>query len=259
MINKLSICKIHRKQLNTRLLVENRICKLIIRTNLELSTRCFHGTYKSSNSNIYTFRAKFWQKYHSQAHASAGLPPFEGSAVEIDGNGNCFARAVARALGLPSYKDVKERTTTFFLEQLPAFSTTSAGEPNTDFYSEYPALSVLLEQPNIIQTVNHYFSTDRYFATEPIFQLTSMALNPTIDLEFLAKPGNYIARYESITRPAANVINLLMREDQACSMYEEERNGDFRELTLSDGHIWGVTLGQSPPGNGRRPAHAGRP
>ena len=89
-----------------------------------------------------------------------------------------------------------------------------------------------------------------------------MALNTTIDLESLTKPGNYIARYEPITRPAANVINLLMREDRACSMYEEESNGDFRELSLSDGHIWGVTVGsvgQSPPGNGRRPALAGRP
>ena len=86
-----------------------------------------------------------------------------------------------------------------------------------------------------------------------------MALNTTIDLESLTKPGTYIARYEPITRPAANVINLLMREDLACSRYEEECNGAFRELSLSDGHIWGITLGHRPPGNGWRHSHAGRP
>ena len=87
-----------------------------------------------------------------------------------------------------------------------------------------------------------------------------MALNTTIDLESLTKPGNYIARYEPITSPAANVINLLMREDRACSMYEEESNGDFRELSLSDGHIWGVTqygaesAGKRAAAGPRRPA-----
>jgi len=86
-----------------------------------------------------------------------------------------------------------------------------------------------------------------------------MALNTTIDLESLTKPGTYIARYEPLTNPAGTVINLLMREDRACSMYEETSNGDFRELALSDGHLWGVTVEQSPPGNGRRPALAGRP
>ena len=35
-IHKLSICKIHREQFNTRLLVENSTCTLIIRTKLEL-------------------------------------------------------------------------------------------------------------------------------------------------------------------------------------------------------------------------------
>ena len=44
-IHKLSICKIHWKQLNTRLLVENRTCKLIIRSKLERSTLCFHWKY----------------------------------------------------------------------------------------------------------------------------------------------------------------------------------------------------------------------
>ena len=173
----------------------------------------------------------------------------------------CCGQSTPR-LGLPSYKEVKERTKTFFLEQLPALTTAATGEPNTDFYAQYPALSALLEQPNTFQAVNQYFSRDGDFATELIFQLTAMALNTTIDLESLTKPGNYIARYEPITSPAANVINLLMREDRACSMYEEESNGDFRELSLSDGHIWGVTVGsvgQSPPGNGRRPALAGRP
>ena len=115
------------------------------------------------------------------------------------------ARAVARALGLPSYKEVKERTKTFFLKQLPALSTTATGEPNTD-------------------------SGD--FATEPIFLLTAMFLNTTIDVESLTKPGNYIARYEPITCPAAIVINLLMRKDRACSMYEEESNCYFCELSL---------------------------
>ena len=89
---------------------------------------------KSRNSNIYTFRAKLWHEYHTQTNASAGIP-FEGRAVEIDGDGNCFARAVARALGLPSYirtyKEVKERTKTFFLEHLPALTTAATGEPNT--------------------------------------------------------------------------------------------------------------------------------
>ena len=166
---------------------------------------------------------------------------------------------MARALGLASYKEA--RTKTFFLEQLSrsALRTTATGEPNTAFYLQFPALSEFLEQPNTFQAVNHYFSTDGDFAAEPIFQLTAMALNTTIDLESLTKPGNYIARYEPITSPAGTVINLLMREDRACSMYEEESNGDFRELSLSDGHIWGVTVGQSPPGNGRRPALAGRP
>ena len=61
-------------------------------------------------------------------------------AVEIDGDWNCFTRAVARALGLPSYKEVKERIKTYFLEQLPALRTTTTGEANTDFYAQYPAL-----------------------------------------------------------------------------------------------------------------------
>ena len=52
-------------------------------------------------------------------------------------------------------------------------------EPSTDFYSEYPVLTELLDQPNTIQAVNHYLSTNRVFATEPIFQLTAMALNTT--------------------------------------------------------------------------------
>ena len=156
---------------------------------------------------------------------------------------------MARALGLASYKEA--RTKTFFLEQLSrsALRTTATGEPNTAFYLQFPALSEFLEQPNTFQAVNHYFSTDGDFAAEPIFQLTAMALNTTIDLESLTKPGNYIARYEPITRPAANVINLQMRKDRACSMYEEERNGDFRELSFSDGHIWGV----------RRETGGGRP
>ena len=213
---------------------------------------------KSRNSNIYTFRAKLWHAYHTQTNASAGIP-FEGRAVEIDGDGNCFARAVASALCLPSYQEVKARTKTFFLEQLPALTTTATGEPNTDFYARYPALSALREQPTTFQAVNQYFATDGDFATDLIFQLTAMALNTTIDLESLTKPGNYIARYEPLTNPAGTVINLLMREDRACSMYEETSNGDFRELSLSDGHLWGVTVEQSPPGNGRRPALAGRP
>ena len=213
---------------------------------------------KSRNSNIYTFRAKLWHAYHTQTNASAGIP-FEGHAVEIDGDGNCFARAVASALCLPSYQEVKARTKTFFLEQLPALTTTATGEPNTDFYARYPALSALREQPTTFQAVNQYFATDGDFATDLIFQLTAMALNTTIDLESLTKPGNYIARYEPLTNPAGTVINLLMREDRACSMYEETSNGDFRELSLSDGHLWGVTVEQSPPGNGRRPALAGRP
>ena len=83
-------------------------------------------------------------------------------------------------------------------------------------------------------------------------------VNTTIYLKSLTKPGTYDTRYEQITRHAGNVINLLMREDQACSIYAEESNGDFRELSLSGGHIWGFTLGQSPPGNGRRPALTGR-
>ena len=167
---------------------------------------------------------------------------------------------MARALGLASYKEA--RTKTFFLEQLSrsALRTTATGEPNTAFYLQFPALSEFLEQPNTFQAVNHYFSTDGDFAAEPIFQLTAMALNTTIDLESLTKPGNYIARYEPITSPAANVINLLMREDRACSMYEEESNGDFRELSLSDGHIWGVTqygaesAGKRAAAGPRRPA-----
>ena len=44
-IHKLSIRKIHRKQLNTRLLVENRTCKLMIRIKLEPGTLCFHWKY----------------------------------------------------------------------------------------------------------------------------------------------------------------------------------------------------------------------
>ena len=44
-IQKLSICKIHWKQFNTRLLVENSTCKMIIHTKLELSTLCFHWKY----------------------------------------------------------------------------------------------------------------------------------------------------------------------------------------------------------------------
>ena len=49
---------------------------------------------------------------HGSYISTARPPPFEGRAVEIDGEGNCFARAVARALGLPSYQDMKERTKT---------------------------------------------------------------------------------------------------------------------------------------------------
>ena len=44
-IYKLSIHKIHWKQLNTRLLVENCTCKLIIYTKLQLSTLCVHWKY----------------------------------------------------------------------------------------------------------------------------------------------------------------------------------------------------------------------
>ena len=92
---------------------------------------------------------------------------------------------MARALGLASYKEA--RTKTFFLEQLSrsALRTTATGEPNTAFYLQFPALSEFLEQPNTFQAVNHYFSTDGDFAAEPIFQLTAMALNTTIDLESL--------------------------------------------------------------------------
>ena len=47
-IFKLLICKIHWKQLNTRLLVENSTCKLLICTKLDLSTLCFHWKYSFS-------------------------------------------------------------------------------------------------------------------------------------------------------------------------------------------------------------------
>ena len=124
---------------------------------------------ESNYSNIYTFRTKFWHEFHTKAHASAQLPAFEGCAVEIDGDGNCFARVVARALGLPSYKDVKERTKTFFLEHLPAFSIIATGAQNTDFNSEHPALTELLDHPNPIQEMNHLFSTDGVFVSRAHF------------------------------------------------------------------------------------------
>ena len=76
---------------------------------------------------------------------------------------------VARALGLPSYKDVKERTKTFFLEHLPAFSIIATGAQNTDFNSEHPALTELLDHPNPIQEMNHLFSTDGVFVSRAHF------------------------------------------------------------------------------------------
>ena len=54
-IYKLSIHKIHWKQLNTRLLVENRTCKLIICTKLQLSTLCwkyYENTHFPAISNF---------------------------------------------------------------------------------------------------------------------------------------------------------------------------------------------------------------
>ena len=134
---------------------------------------------KSSSSNIYTLGPSFGTSSKTRLihqHSTA-------SSIRRTRRRDRRGRELLRTRGRQSTRSALlsryEREDQDFLERLPAFSKTATGEPNTDFYSEYPVLTELLDQPNTIQAVKHYLSTNGVFATEPIFQLTAMALNTT--------------------------------------------------------------------------------
>ena len=204
---------------------------------------------RNQASGFYTFRTKYWSQFHKDAHLRADVEPFSGEAHEIDGDGNCFHRAIA----FPSqdWASVKRKTFNYLINKFPKVSKNADGTFKAEFFTRFPALTAL-QNEGTYQAVRTNLRTPGKPANEIIFQLTALAHNIRIVMESLTRPGTFPAEFCPATMPCDSTKHLLMRPDKECPSYEF-RNGHLHRLPNSDGHIWCWSRPQPSPGNGRRP------
>jgi hypothetical protein len=188
--------------------------------------------YEEDAHGHWTLKTKRWSVFHANAYEQAGL---EAPALKVEnpeGDGNCFHRAVASALGIKGdkgYQDVKRRTANFVREHAKRLFT-------FDFlYKNLVLIDFSGDFDGAVRSALQDLEKDGAFANEVTVQLTALAHNVEINVESLVHPGQF-QKYPALTS-SERVINLLIRDHKATGVYRLEKGGFVLEGG-ADGHFW---------------------